>query len=228
MSTDTDIIMKFGSAWGMDRPTSVSDVPSATKFKVEVKNTWSKAMRLKSLKLHVKALQSKETLTLTILTIVNDKEELVCSPQIDINNYGANTLTNTNLTSSNMVITNAVLMERDIIIPAGKTCLFRVAITTDPVGSDVRAEVCDDDYLAYSATMSEITSDTSDEVVKELARLQKELNSLSMSKENELQIKSKANSDLVIQKLLECELRSLMHGATARADILLQTFQKLH
>jgi hypothetical protein len=50
-------------------------------------------------------------------------------------------------------------MERDIIIPAGGTCLLRVTMT-DPVMIEpvVRAELRKD-YLAYTANMSVIAVD---------------------------------------------------------------------
>ena len=208
---------------GKDRPTKLIDVSSTTEFQVQVKNTWSKEMRLNSLRLHLKPLQNKETITLKIF---NDQDELVCSPQIDTNNYGnPDIITTTNLNRPDMISTGELRMERDIMIPSGGTCLFRVTF----VGSDARAEVWNE-YLAYSAMMSEISAGTSDAVFKELARIENELANLSIrtsSKENDLHIQSKANSDLMIQKLVECELLTLSQGATARADILIQALQSM-
>jgi hypothetical protein len=171
MNTNTQMSMSFASAWGGDRPTQMMDVSTTTEFKVEVKNTWSKEMRLNGLVLHLKPLLQRESITLNMF---NDQDELVCIPQADRNSYGEPKVAGTtNLTSPGFLRTNDLHMERDIVIPAGGTYLFKVTLT-DPDGKDVKAEMWNE-YLAYSARMSEIPVDMSDFVIKELASLRKDL-----------------------------------------------------
>jgi hypothetical protein len=230
MSMNNPITMHYGAAWSNRTTREVSDVPNTSEFKVEVKNTWSKEMRLDSLTLHVLALKNSESITLNLF---NDKDELVCSPHVATNSYGNPTVvSDSNMNRPNMARTGTLRMERDIIIPAGGTCLLRVTMT-DPVMKEpvVRAELWKD-YLAYTANMSVIAVDMIELIGKELAILQNKVQILSMrteAKENELeqlQMKSKENTDL-IQKLVQCELNILSKGATARADLLLQAMYSM-
>jgi hypothetical protein len=212
--TDTEITMHYGSAW-KDRPTQLKNVPNTCTFQVEVKNTWSKEMRLDVVKLHIKGLNQADAI---MLNIYNSEGELVCYPRVDTNNHAAGSLT------PDRIRTSEFRMERDIRISAGGTCLLSVNLT-DPVGTEVRAELWND-YLAYSARMSEICVYTSEGVEKELASLRNEIQILStktLSRDTE----SKANAQL-LQKLVGSELQCLSQGSKMRADLLLQALEGMH
>jgi hypothetical protein len=139
--------MTFAGAWS-ERETSIKELPSNTEFLVEVKNTWSKELRLASINLSVAGASE-------VVVEILDNEKRVSAPKTVQYNWES-----TYAVTPERLITHGFEMETDITIPAGGTRLLKVKISAADSVPHVKANVWQNPltkeyYLVYEAKMIE-------------------------------------------------------------------------
>jgi len=141
--------LEHGSAWP-DRPATFGPALKTSYFFSEVKNTWSTALRLKSLKLSIGL---NEDLKMKITILDDDTGDIVSGPMTLENSWRRRP------THEGMIKTRDFVMQRHITIPSGSTRLFRVEVTPDE-NSTLSTQAWDNNdpinprsYLYYEAHM---------------------------------------------------------------------------